>query len=106
MKAEPGDYVLIARKAKGKDEWFVGGITDENSRTLNIDFSFLDSSVPYVATIYEDGKNADYIKNPQSYNIYKKIVTHKSKLNQKLAASGGVAISLKKATKEDLKKIK
>lgn len=106
LAAEPGDYVLIARKAKNSDDWFVGGITDENERTFNIDFSFLDSSVPYVATIYEDGNNADYIKNPQSYHIYKKIVTYKSKLNQKLAKSGGVAISLKKATKEDLKKIK
>ena len=106
LKAEPGDYLLIARKAKNKDEWFVGGITDENARTLNIDFSFLDSSVPYVATIYEDGKDADYVTNPQRYHIYKKLVTYKSKLDQKLARSGGVAISLKKATKEDLKKIR
>lgn len=106
LKAEPGDYVLIARKAKGKDEWFLGGITDENSRTLNIDFSFLDDSVPYVATIYEDGKDAHYVTNPQSYQVYKKIVTYKSRLSQKLAASGGVAISLKKASREDLKKIK
>ena len=106
LKAEPGDYVLIARKAKGKDDWFVGGITDENARTLNIDFSFLDSSVPYVATIYEDGKDTDYISKPQSYRIHQKIVTYKSKLNQKLAKSGGVAISLKKASREDLKKIK
>lgn len=106
LKAEPGDYILTARKAKGTDEWFVGGITDENPRTLSIDFSFLDPSVPYVATIYEDGKDAHYINNPQSYRIYKKIVTNKTQFNQKLAASGGVAISLKKATKEDLKKIK
>lgn len=106
LKAEPGDYILIARKAKGKDDWFVGGITDENPRTLNIDFSFLDSSVPYVATIYEDGKDAHYINNPQSYHIYKKTVTCKTKLNQKLAASGGVAISLKKASREDLKNFK
>lgn len=106
LKAEPGDYLLIARKAKNKEEWFVGGITDENARTLNIDFSFLDPSVPYVATIYEDGKDADYITNPQRYHIYKKIVNHQSKLNQKLAKSGGVAISLKKATKDDVKKIR
>lgn len=106
LKAEPGDYVMIARKAKGRDEWFVGGITDENARTFTVDFSFLDSSVPYVATIYEDGKNADYINNPQSYHIYKKIVTYKSKLSQKMAASGGFAISLKKASREELKRIK
>lgn len=97
LSAEPGDYILTARKAKGKDEWFVGGITDENPRTLTIDFSFLDPKTKYIATVYEDGKNAHYITNPQSYRICKKVVTNKSKLVQKLAASGGVAISIKKA---------
>ena len=106
LGAEPGDYITIARKAKGKEEWFVGGITDENPRTSIVDFSFLDSNDPYVATIYEDGKDAHYISNPQSYHIYKAIVTNQSKLKQKLAASGGFAISLVKAGKEDLKKIK
>ncbi|HYK57720.1 MAG TPA: glycoside hydrolase family 97 C-terminal domain-containing protein, partial [Flavisolibacter sp.] len=81
-------------------------ITDENPRTSTVDFSFLDSKDPYVATIYEDGKDAHYITNPQSYHIYKAIVTNQSKLKQKLAASGGFAIRLVKAGKEDLKKIK
>jgi hypothetical protein len=106
LGAEPGDYINIARKAKGKDEWYVGGITDENPRTSLVDFSFLDPNTSYVATIYEDGKDAHYITNPQSYHIYKTIVTSKSKLKQKLAASGGFAISLKKAGKDDLKKYK
>src|SRR5207247_9335401 len=64
LNAEPGDYITIARKAKGKEEWFVGGITDENPRTSPVDFSFLDSNDNYVATIYEDGKDAHYITNP------------------------------------------
>ncbi|ULQ55874.1 glycoside hydrolase family 97 protein [Flavihumibacter rivuli] len=106
LSAEPGDYITIARKAKGKEEWFVGGITDENPRVTTIDFSFLDADDYYVATIYEDGKNAHYITNPQQYNIYKVLVNKKSKLKQQLAASGGVAISLKKADKEELKKLK
>ncbi|HKC37159.1 MAG TPA: glycoside hydrolase family 97 catalytic domain-containing protein, partial [Chitinophagaceae bacterium] len=106
LEAEPGDYITIARKAKGKEQWFVGGITDENPRTANINFNFLDSKDYYVATIYEDGKDAHYITNPQSYYIYKVIVNSKSKLAQKLAASGGVAISLKKATANDLKTLK
>jgi hypothetical protein len=59
-----------------------------------------------VATIYEDGKDAHYITNPQSYHIYKVIVNNQSKLAQRLAASGGVAISLKKATANDLKTLK
>jgi hypothetical protein len=106
LEAEPGDFITIARKAKGKQEWFVGGITDENPRTANIDFSFLDSKDYYVATIYEDGKDADYMTNPQSYHIYKVILNNQSKLAQKLAAGGGVAISLKKATANDLKTLK
>lgn len=96
LSAEPGDYILIARKAKGKDEWFVGGITDENARTLQLDFSFLPAGVNYEATIYEDGKDADYINNPQSYHIYKKRVNHHTKMAVKLARSGGVAISIQK----------
>ncbi|HET9434968.1 MAG TPA: glycoside hydrolase family 97 C-terminal domain-containing protein, partial [Chitinophagaceae bacterium] len=60
----------------------------------------------YVATIYEDGKDADYMTNPQSYHIYNVILNNQSKLAQKLAAGGGVAISLKKATANDLKTLK
>lgn len=106
LDAEPGDHILIARKAKGREEWFIGGITDEQPRTLSVDFSFLDPGQTYRATIYEDGKDAHYISRPQSYRIYSILVTSKSRLSQKLAASGGVAISLKKATRDDLKKYK
>ncbi|MGK6341554.1 glycoside hydrolase family 97 protein [Chryseobacterium sp. DT-3] len=95
LSAEPGDYVITARKAKGTDNWFVGGITDENKREYTVDFSFLDKGKKYEVTVYEDGKDADYIDNPQSYNIYKKQVTSKSKLNFKMARSGGFAVSVK-----------
>ncbi|EJL72687.1 glycoside hydrolase family 97 protein [Chryseobacterium populi] len=96
LAAEPGDYVVTARKAKGTENWFVGGITDENKREYTVDFSFLDKGAKYEATIYEDGKDADYIDNPQSYNIYKKQITSKSKINFKMVRSGGFAISIKK----------
>ena len=95
LSAEPGDYIITARKAKGTDNWFVGGITDENKRDYTVDFSFLDKGQKYEATIYEDGKDADYINNPQSYNIYKKQITSKSKINLKMVRSGGFAISIK-----------
>ncbi|WP_223607532.1 glycoside hydrolase family 97 protein [Chryseobacterium sp. OSA05B] len=95
LSAEPGDYVITARKAKGTENWFVGGITDENKREYTVDFSFLDKGKKYEITVYEDGKDADYIDNPQSYNIYKKQITSKSKLNFKMARSGGFAISVK-----------
>lgn len=95
LAAEPGDYVITARKAKGTENWFVGGITDENKREYTVDFSFLDKGQKYEATVYEDGKDADYIDNPQSYNIYKKQITSKSKINFKMVRSGGFAISIK-----------
>ncbi|PWA06074.1 glycoside hydrolase family 97 protein [Flavobacterium laiguense] len=94
LEAEPGDYITIARKTKEKQEWFVGGITDENPRIATIDFSFLPKGKSYVATIYEDGKDADYQTNPQSYAIRKMVVNRKTKLKQQLAAGGGVAISI------------
>lgn len=95
LSAEPGDYIHTARKTKGKDEWFVGGITDENTRNYTVDFSFLPKGKKYEATVYADGDDADYINNPQSYKIYKKTVNSKSKLPMKLARSGGYAISVK-----------
>ena len=95
LSAEPGDYIHTARKAKGTDNWFVGGITDENARDFTVDFSFLDKGRKYEATIYEDGKNADYINNPQSYHIYKKTIDSKTKLPVHLVRSGGYAISVK-----------
>jgi len=95
LEAEPGDYITIARKAKGKNEWFVGGITDENKRTATIDFSFLPKGKKFEATIYGDAKDADYIANPQAYEIRKVKVTSKTKLKQTMATSGGFAISVK-----------
>jgi len=99
LEAEPGDFITIARKAKGKDEWFVGGITDENARVGNVNFDFLPKGKTYEATIYADGKNADYEKNPQAYEIKKMKVTSKTKLKQQMARGGGFAISVKAVSK-------
>ncbi|WP_296146526.1 glycoside hydrolase family 97 protein [uncultured Flavobacterium sp.] len=99
LEAEPGDFITIARKAKGKDEWFVGGITDENARVGNVNFDFLPKGKTYEATIYADGKDADYEKNPQAYEIKKLKVTSKTKLKQQMARGGGFAISVKEVSK-------
>ncbi|MEN9918049.1 MAG: hypothetical protein RL662_485 [Bacteroidota bacterium] len=95
LEAEPGDYVTIARKAKGKNEWFVGGVTDENAREATIDFSFLPAGKKYTAMVYADGKDADWKTNPQSYMVKPVTVSSTTKLKQRLAAGGGVAISVK-----------
>ncbi|MDH7462746.1 glycoside hydrolase family 97 protein [Chitinophagaceae bacterium 26-R-25] len=94
LEAEPGDYITIARKEKGKDNWFIGAITDENARTTSISLDFLDKGKKYIAIVYADGDKADWKDNPESYKIQKLKVDAKTKLNLKLAAGGGAAISI------------
>ncbi len=106
LEAEPGDFITMARREKNSDNWFVGAITDENARTATIPFNFLDEKTSYVATIYADAPDADWKANPMAYKIQKVLVNKKSVLKQKLAAGGGVAISLKKAAKADMKGLK
>ena len=106
IEAEPGDYITIARKAKGSNNWFVGGITDENARTAEFKLDFLDADKKYVATLYADGKDADYKENPTSYQIKKGIVTAKTRFSVQEARSGGFALSLMEATPADLKNLK
>lgn len=94
LEAEPGDYITIARKAKGSANWFIGSTVDENGYTSRISFDFLDRGKSYVATIYADAKDAHYKNNPQAYKIRKVIVNSKSKLKQLCAPGGGYAISV------------
>ena len=95
LEAEPGDYITIARKKKGEDEWFIGSITDENKRVSNIRLNFLDPGKNYIATIYADGEDADYETRPQSYTIKNYRVNSKSELAIPIARSGGYAIHIK-----------
>ncbi|WP_294608521.1 glycoside hydrolase family 97 protein [uncultured Bacteroides sp.] len=106
LEAEPGDYITVARKAKGTGNWFVGGITDENARVSTFTLDFLEPGKEYVATLYADAKDADYEKNPTAYQIKKGIVTGKTKMSIKLARSGGFGLSLIEATAIDKKTVK
>lgn len=106
LEAEPGDHVTVARKAKGTNNWFVGSVCGENGYTSNISFDFLDADKVYVATIYADAKDAHYKTNPQAYEIRKVVVTNKSKLSQRLAPAGGLAISVIEADKAAIKGLK
>ena len=92
LEAEPGDFLTVARKTKGKDEWFLGAITDENARLTNIELNFLTPGKTYKATIYEDGKYAHWEKNPKSYAIKTIKVTSNSKIKLNLTNGGGAAI--------------
>ena len=94
VEAEPGEYITIARKAKGTNNWFAGAITNENARTATLDLSFLDAGKKYNATIYADADDADYQKNPAAYKITKQVVDSKTVLSLKLAKGGGCAVSI------------
>ena len=124
LMAEPGDYIVVARKAKaaadadvpgavsgnkaetsdegavsgnasGAPQWFVGGVTDENARTLEVSMDFLEPGKKYEAAVYADAKDADYRTNAEAYDISTRKVTSKSKLKMYLAPGGGFAISIR-----------
>jgi hypothetical protein len=95
IEAEPGDYLTVARKEKNGERWFMGAITDENARNTEIKLDFLSSNIKYKATIYQDGKDADWKNNPKSYEIKTMEVTSKTKLKLHLANGGGAAVSFK-----------
>lgn len=95
LAAEPGDYLTTVRKAKGKDEWYLGSITDEQPRKQLIKLNFLTAGQRYEATIYADGKGADWQKNPTAYRISKRVVNSRSGLTLQLAPGGGAAVSFK-----------
>ena len=95
LEAEPGDYITIARRAKGTNDWYVGCTADENGHTSKLTFDFLDPTKKYIATIYADAKDASWDKSPQAYTIKKGILTSKSKLSLHAVSGGGFAISIK-----------
>ena len=93
LEAEPGDYLTVARKEKNGERWFLGAITDENARDMEIKLDFLSPNKKYKAIVYQDGTDADWKNNPKSYQIKTIQVTSKSKIKLHLANGGGTAIS-------------
>lgn len=94
LAAEPGEYIIAARREKGGQRWFVGGVTNEDARTMTVDFSFLTKGQKYMATIYADAKDTDYETNPEKYVISRRVVTAKDKEKIFMARGGGFAICL------------
>ena len=93
LLAEPGEYVVVARQGKKNGQWFCGGVTDDQKRTLEVPMNFLEEGKTYEATIYSDAADADYKENPQAYVIEKKTVTSSDVLSMTMARGGGFAIS-------------
>lgn len=93
---EIGKYVTIARKERGGDRWFIGSITNEEARSLDVALDFLDEGSTYRAIIYEDGPSADYERNPYEMTIRQITVTKADTLHLRLARSGGAAVRIEK----------
>ena len=107
LEAEPGDYITIARREKGTNNWYVGCTADENGHDTRLNLDFLQPDKQYIATIYADAKDASWDKNPQAYTITQGIVTNRSKLDLHAGSGGGFAISIKEAkTSAELKGLK
>lgn len=96
LEAEPGDYITIARKAKGTDNWFIGGKCDENGHKSVVKLDFLDEGSKYECAIYQDAKDAHYETNPKAYTIVRRTVKKGDVLKLQQAPGGGFAVSLKK----------
>ena len=105
LEAEPGEYITVARKAKGTGDWFVGNVTGEKNHRSSIVFDFLEPGVEYVATVYSDTPESNCFTNTYAHSIRQYRCTSKSKFVQDAVEGGGYAISFRKATPAD-KKIK
>ena len=106
LEAEPGQFITVARKAKGKANWFLGSVNGETPRASQVTFDFLEPGKTYVATIYADAKDAHFKTNPHAYTIHKVVVTNKSKLAQWSVPGGGYAISIIETDKNQSKGVK
>lgn len=95
LDAEPGEYIVVARRGKGSGDWYVGGVTGADARKYTLKLDFLPAGKKYAATVYADAPDADCYDNPEAYVITEKTVTSKSKLDFGMARGGGFALSLK-----------
>ena len=94
LEAEPARYITVARKAKGTDNWFVGGKCNEDGHKSTVKLDFLDKGRKYECTIYADAKDASFDKNPKAYVITKRTVKRGDVLHLTEAPGGGFAISI------------
>ncbi|EAW26959.1 Alpha-glucosidase [Alteromonadales bacterium TW-7] len=100
LDGEVGDFIVFARKERKRDkysgnDWYLGAVTDEKARTIEVKLDFLEKGKKFEAHIYQDGKNAEWKNKPYDLDIEKRVVSANDKLTLKLATSGGTAIRFK-----------
>ena len=95
IAGEVGDYVAFARQERNGNDWFVGALTDENSREITLKLDFLEQGKRYQAQIYRDGKKAEWVNNPYDLIIENRAVKSNDSITLPLATSGGAAIRFK-----------
>lgn len=96
IDAEPGEFIIVARKDKNSENWYAGGVNADVARPVDLDLDFLEPGVKYEAVIYADGKKADAIDNPHDYKITRRKVTAKDIIKLRMARGGGFAIQFVK----------
>lgn len=89
-----GDYFIQARKDRNSDDWYIGGVTDEEAREVQVPLSFLQDHRTYRAVIYRDAADAHWQENPEAYEIESKLVTSNDELTVRMAPGGGFAVRL------------
>lgn len=99
LNGEVGDFVTIAREERSTGNWFLGSITDENSRDIIINFSFLEPGISYEAMVYKDAANSHWNDNPTEYDLEELVITNDMEKTFHLAEGGGLAISILKYPK-------
>jgi alpha-glucosidase len=105
LNGEPGDYVTIARKAKGSDDWFMGSITNGTPRSFSFQLDFLDAGKTYKAILYTDALDAHWEKNPTAMSISERLIKRGDTLPLTLVAGGGAAVHFTPATAEEITRL-
>lgn len=102
LDGEIGEYIIVARKERGVDEWYIGAITDEKERLIKVPLTFLSGTNRYTATAYRDADDAHWETNPYGWEIDEQLVGRGAGLTLRLAPGGGQALRLKPATREEI----